>query len=73
MMGHGSVSWQVVEPGIIELPPTSIRIRMHDDGHYAVEWQGQTVLGKGYYLTLASAKHDALRYVNDLLEIGHDP
>jgi len=72
MIGFESMSWRVVKPGLIELTPTSVRIRMHDDGHYAVEWQGHPVLSKGYYLTIACAKQDALAYVNDLLEMGHD-
>ena len=68
-----STSWHVVEPGLIMLTPTSIGIRMHEDGHYLVEWRGKPVLGRSYYLTLSCAKSDALKYINDLIEMGYDP
>lgn len=63
------INWEIVEPGLIRIPSTSVCVRHHTDGHYEVEWRNNTVVGRGYYLNLDSAKYDAIRHLKDMIPV----
>lgn len=67
------INWEIVEPGLIRIPSTSVCVRHHIDGHYEVEWRDIPVTGRNYYLTLDSAKHDAIRHLKDMYDMGYEP
>ena len=65
--------WYVVSPGTICITNTSITVRYTEERIFVVEWQGTPVPGYGYNLLLDSAKESAIRYMQQLMEIGLDP
>lgn len=65
-------TWNIIEPGLIELATTKIRIRHErlDVYQFVVESDGQKLHRTA---TLGSAKLDALAICNELLLMGIEP
>ena len=72
-MTDASQLWYVASPGTICITNTSITVRYTEERIFVVEWQGKPVPGYGYNLVLDSAKESAIRYMQQLMEIGLDP
>ena len=72
-MMYDQTTWQVTEPGILRAGSTEIMVRYTSKRIFVVEWQGKPVPGYGYNLVLDSAKESAIRYMQQLMEIGLDP
>lgn len=62
-------TWNIIEPGLIELATTKIRIR-HDISEFVVESNGRKMR---HTATLATAKMEALAICNELLLMGIEP
>jgi hypothetical protein len=65
--------WEIRIPGTIGIRCTDLTVVQGKDLVYSVEWRGQPVPGRGYYLILETAKDAAVRYLQELLELGLDP
>jgi len=66
-------SWQIVEPGLIALPTTGIRIRRDPkDGTYHLEHNGAKMRA-GMFMTLYDAKVGARELCRDLIGMGLEP
>jgi hypothetical protein len=65
--------WEIREPGLIGIRTTTVAVRYTTDGIYSVERGGIPVSGKGFYMSLALAKSEALNHVQDMIEMGLDP
>lgn len=66
-------TWKLVEPGLIELVGTSIRIRYDaEENFFRIESKGKRIFGK-FGVTLDSTKDLALYHVREMIEMGIEP
>lgn len=66
-----ATNWSVVEPGVIELEMTDIRIKhVPDNPNFFVEWKGNQ---RGSYFDLENAKSYAMKLLNELCAMGYEP
>ena len=73
-MNDPDTDWRIINPGILALPNTKMRIE-YRHGHsspYIVLWDGVQI-NIGLHSRLGDAKAAAAKHVADMIAIGHEP